>query len=128
MAARPSRISCSGIGTAEFSQRMIEGMPGETHARACLLDHAAALHSALDPAQDRGVSIVVSDAALAGAAAVWRDVDHSDASWSYARGCQTGAFKPARCAQRLAGSGRRFVSVAMSERLAIFANLGGGSN
>jgi hypothetical protein len=55
-----------------FSQRVLAVMPGETHARACLLDHAAQLRAMLDPAGEEAVSVEVSDAALARAAAVWR--------------------------------------------------------
>jgi len=56
-----------------FSQRLLAVMPGETHARACLLDHAAELRAMLDPDGDEAVSVEVSDAALARAAAVWRE-------------------------------------------------------
>ena len=52
-----------------FSQRLLSGMAGETHARACLLDHAAELQSTL--AGDGGVGVEIGDAALARAAAVW---------------------------------------------------------
>ena len=55
-----------------FSQRVLAVMPGETHARACLLDHAAELRAMLDPDGEEAVSVEVSDAALARAAAVWR--------------------------------------------------------
>ena len=55
-----------------FSQRLLTGMAGETHARACLLDHAAELRGFLDPDGDEAVSVEVSEAALARAAAVWR--------------------------------------------------------
>ena len=55
-----------------FSQRVLAVMPGETHARACLLDHAAQLRAMLDPDGEEAVSVEVSDAALARAAAVWR--------------------------------------------------------
>jgi hypothetical protein len=43
----------------------------ETHARACLLDHAAELRGMLDPDGEEAVSVEVSDAALAHAAGVW---------------------------------------------------------
>jgi hypothetical protein len=51
-------------------------MPGQTHARACLLDHAAELRDALDELMpDEEVMVEVSDGALARAAKVWsRDV------------------------------------------------------
>ena len=51
----------------------LDVMPGETHARACLLDHAAELRAMLDPEGEDAVSVEVSDAALARAAAVWRE-------------------------------------------------------
>jgi hypothetical protein len=56
---------------AAFSQRLLAVMPGETHARACLLDHAAELRGMLDPDGEEAVSVEVSDAALAHAAGVW---------------------------------------------------------
>jgi hypothetical protein len=57
---------------AVFAQRMIEAMPGETHARACLLDHAAELREAVDELLcGEEVTVEVSDAALARAARVW---------------------------------------------------------
>ena len=55
-----------------FAQRVIEAMPGETHARACLLDHAAEVRDALDELiPDEEVMVEVSDEALARAAHVW---------------------------------------------------------
>ena len=68
-----------GSAPAEFSQRMVERMAGETHARACLLDHAAALQSALASTCSGRVSVTISDAALANAAALWRDLGNVDA-------------------------------------------------
>lgn len=57
---------------AGFSQRMLETMPGETHARACLLDHAAELRDALDELlEDEQVTVEVSEDALGRAARVW---------------------------------------------------------
>ena len=55
-----------------FSQRVLSGMAGATHARACLLDHAAELQAFLDPDGEEALHVEVSDAALARAAAVWR--------------------------------------------------------
>ena len=69
-----SDLTMIGSGPAEFSQRMIERMAGETHARACLLDHAAGLQSALASTCSGRVSVTITDAALAGAAAVWREL------------------------------------------------------
>jgi hypothetical protein len=49
-------------------------MAGQTHARACLLDHALELRDALDELiPDEEVIVDVSDDALARAAAVWRE-------------------------------------------------------
>ena len=52
-----------------FTQRIIEQVPGQTHAPACLLDHVAELRDdprrALDDAQ---VTVEISDDALADAA------------------------------------------------------------
>jgi hypothetical protein len=58
-----------------FSQRLLAVMAGETHARACLLDHAAELRAMLDPDGEEAISVEISDAALARAAAVWRQPD-----------------------------------------------------
>ncbi|MGZ6670214.1 MAG: hypothetical protein ACXVH3_36775 [Solirubrobacteraceae bacterium] len=58
-----------------FSQRLLTGMAGETHARACLLDHAAELRAFLDPNGEEEVSVEISDAALAQAAAAWGQPD-----------------------------------------------------
>ena len=72
-----SDLTLIGSGPAEFSQRIVERMAGETHARACLLDHAAALQSALGSTCSGRVSVAISDTALADAAAVWRDLGHA---------------------------------------------------
>jgi hypothetical protein len=56
----------------EFDQRIIERMPGQTHARACLLDHAAEVRDALEELiPDEEVSVEVSEQALAQATRVW---------------------------------------------------------
>ena len=73
-----SHLAVIGSAPAEFWQRMVERMPGQTHARACLLDHAASLRRALDDGSEE-VSVEISDAALATAAGVWRNVDASKA-------------------------------------------------
>ena len=75
-----SHLALIGAAPAEFSQRMVERMPGQTHARACLLDHAAVLQRALGVAQEQAVSVEISDAALATATGVWRNVNRSKAS------------------------------------------------
>lgn len=47
-------------------------MPGQTHARACLLDHAAELHALLDELLgEEEVTVDVSDGALEQAERVW---------------------------------------------------------
>lgn len=59
---------------AEFSQRMLDVMPGQTHARACLLDHAAELRGRLEELLgEEEVTVEVSDRALEQAARVWSD-------------------------------------------------------
>ena len=65
-----SHLRSGRSGPAMFAQRMIEAMPGETHARACLLDHAAELRDAVDELGE-AVTVEVSDAALDRAARVW---------------------------------------------------------
>jgi hypothetical protein len=68
-----SHLVLIGSTPPAFSQRMIERMAGETHARACLLDHASVLQAALGSTQGRPVAVNISDAALAEAAAAWRE-------------------------------------------------------
>ena len=75
-----SHLALISTAPAEFSQLVVERMPGETHARACLLDHAAALQRTLGVVEDEAVSVEISDAALAIAAGVWRNVSRSQAS------------------------------------------------
>ena len=55
-----------------FSQRVLSGMAGATHPRACLLEHAAELQAFLDPDGDESLHVELSDAALARAGTVWR--------------------------------------------------------
>jgi hypothetical protein len=55
-----------------FSQRLLSAMAGETHARACLLDHAAELQETLGQDDDAGIGVEMTDAALERGAAVWR--------------------------------------------------------
>jgi hypothetical protein len=58
---------------AAFTQRVLaEGMAGATHARACLLDHAAELQAFLHDQGEEDVSVEIPDAALVRAAGVWR--------------------------------------------------------
>ena len=67
-----SHLHASRRRSAVFAQRMIEAMPGQTHARACLLDHAAELRDAVEqllPGEE--VTVEISDAALERACRVW---------------------------------------------------------
>ena len=57
---------------AVISQRALPGLAGQTHARACLLDHAAELRDLLDELLGEDVSIELSEQALEQAEAVWR--------------------------------------------------------
>jgi hypothetical protein len=52
-------------------QRVLEGLPGQWHARACLLDHAAELRGALgELLEDEEVSVELVEATLELAARV----------------------------------------------------------
>jgi hypothetical protein len=67
-----SHLRTCPAARAEFSQRMLDVMPGQTHARACLLDHAAELRNLLDELLDgEEVAVEVYDYALEQAARVW---------------------------------------------------------
>ena len=51
---------------------MLEGLPGQSHARACLLDHAAELRGALEELlEDEEVSVELAEQTLEQAARVW---------------------------------------------------------
>ena len=55
-----------------IAQRVLEGLPGQSHARACLLDHAAELRGALEELlEDEEVSVELAEATLELAARVW---------------------------------------------------------
>jgi len=55
-----------------FSQRILDVMAGQTHARACLLDHAAELQEILNQLlDDEDVAVEISDRALEQATRVW---------------------------------------------------------
>jgi len=76
-----SHLRSSPTVRGEFAQRIIERMPGQTHARACLLDHAAEIRDALEellPGEE--VMVEVSDQALAQAAHVWSRGAEDEAS------------------------------------------------
>ena len=54
------------------AQRVLEGLPGQSHARACLLDHAAELRDALgELLEDEEVSVELAEETLEQAARVW---------------------------------------------------------
>ena len=54
------------------AQRVLEGLPGQSHARACLLDHAAELRDALgELLEDEEVSVELAEDTLEQAARVW---------------------------------------------------------
>lgn len=60
-----------GAGEVTFDQRVVE-LTGVTHARGCLLDHAAELRELVGELLDRGdVRVEVLDRALARAEQVW---------------------------------------------------------
>ena len=67
-----SHLRTRPAAPAGFSQRLLEVMPGQTHARACLLDHAAELRGVLADLFDEDVSVELSEHALERAAGVWR--------------------------------------------------------
>ncbi len=54
----------------EFVQRLLDGLPGQTVARGCLLDHAAELHALL-AASGQAVRVNLPDSALATAERLW---------------------------------------------------------
>ncbi len=55
-----------------IAQRTLGEIAGQTHARACLLDHVAQLRELLDELIDKEVSIELGEQALAQATAAWR--------------------------------------------------------
>jgi len=55
-----------------IAQRGLKAMPGQSHARGCLLDHAAELRGALEELlQDEQVSVELAEETLELAARVW---------------------------------------------------------
>lgn len=56
---------------AAFSQRLLEQLPGASHARACLLDHAGELQALLDTELSEQVSVTIPETTLAAANTVW---------------------------------------------------------
>ena len=56
----------------QLAQRVLEGLAGQSHARACLLDHAAELRDTLgELLENEEVSVDVPEATLEQAARVW---------------------------------------------------------
>jgi hypothetical protein len=54
------------------AQRVLEGLPGQSHARACLFDHAAELRDAVgELLEDEEVSVELGEETLELAARVW---------------------------------------------------------
>ena len=60
------------VAARRSSQRVLNGMPGATLARACLLEHATELQAFLDPDGDEALHVELSEQALARAEGVWR--------------------------------------------------------
>jgi hypothetical protein len=58
-------------GGRSFSQQELGRLPGSSHARACLLDHAAELRLTLEQLLDEPVRIEIPDAALERAGSLW---------------------------------------------------------
>ena len=56
---------------ASFEQRVLGGLPGISHPRACLLDHAAELRAVLVQLLDESVMVEIPEPALERANAVW---------------------------------------------------------
>ena len=56
---------------ASFEQQVIGGLPGTSHPRACLLDHAAELRTMLEQLLDEPVTVEIPEPALEHATAVW---------------------------------------------------------
>jgi hypothetical protein len=54
-------------------QRPIAGMAGETHLRACLLEHASELRDFLEETGCKDARVDIADIALEQTAAMWRD-------------------------------------------------------
>jgi hypothetical protein len=64
---------CLAPGRSEqFAQRRLAALVGQTHPRACLLEHALELQAVLGELFDEDVLVDVEDQLLDGAAAVWR--------------------------------------------------------
>jgi hypothetical protein len=56
----------------QVSQRVLAGLPGQSHARACLLDHAAQLREAVEELLvDEEVGVELAEETLEQAARMW---------------------------------------------------------
>ncbi len=62
---------------ASFEQRVLGGLPGTSHARACLLDHAAELHMLLEAVLEEPVTVEIAERSLQDASGVWRQRERS---------------------------------------------------
>lgn len=70
-----SHLLIAGHGPSAPRQRVLPGrQAGETHARMCLLDHAAELQAVLHELTDQDIAIDITPEALARADAAW---DHT---------------------------------------------------
>jgi hypothetical protein len=56
---------------ASFEQRVLGGLPGASHARACLLDHAAELRVLLEELLQQAVTVEIAERSLQDASGVW---------------------------------------------------------
>ena len=56
---------------SEIVQRPLAQMPGQTHARACLLDHAAELRDVLEKLEQQQLAVDVAEYALEQATRAW---------------------------------------------------------
>ena len=59
---------------ARFHQQVLNGLPGTSHPRACLLDHAAELRGALEDLLDEPVTVEIPEPALDQATRVWSQI------------------------------------------------------
>lgn len=56
----------------QIAQRVLDGLPGQSHARACLLDHAAQLRDAVEELLvDEEVGVELGEDTLERASRVW---------------------------------------------------------
>jgi hypothetical protein len=58
-------------GRSRFEQRILGTLPGISHARACLLDHAAELRALLEELLQEPVTVEVPEESLQHASGVW---------------------------------------------------------